>query len=451
MITKTVLATVYTTLLLGLFTFSGNALATQLNWIGHWKGEYGRQVLVEEVKKEFEFLNPGIDVNLVYDVDIEGPGDYFKQREAYVIAEMIRTGDIKWDVIFLGVTVYNYVAEILGDPDWGKKHLLDYSSIPSFRESHKEFILNTPYYREQTGGIFVGPFIEGLITCLWYNKKVASRLGLEIQEEGMTVEQFLGYAEQVSRYNATAEEKVPFFSFSSYNRVEVLFEYLFKSHFNDPQTVIELNYTEEKAKAFLDTLFLFEELSKYQPVLNENWRERPVFPWMKEYLEGNEGLFAIGGTYWYGHFRGQAPDAYTNGIPIEAPIVKYPNGLVGQYSNVWAVMKDSPNRDLAVKLLQLWSEPKIAENWIEYTKNPTGLKGHLGSVGKHADIYSGFVKNMSAKYDDMPMRYFRTPLYLFGKDCKITQQAFREDLSLILEGRKSARGYFDEVMDMHGR
>ena len=125
--------------------------AQELNWMGHWKGEYGRQVLVEEVKREFEFLHPDTKVNLVYDVDLDAPGDYFKKKVAHTIVEMIRTGDITWDVVFLGVTVYNYVAEILGDPDWGRKHLYDYSTAPGFREHHEEFILNTPYYREQTG------------------------------------------------------------------------------------------------------------------------------------------------------------------------------------------------------------------------------------------------------------------------------------------------------------
>jgi len=426
----------------------------ELNWMGHWKGEYGRQVLLEEVKKEFEFLHPEVQVNLVYDVDLDAPGDYFKKRVAHTIVEMIRTGEITWDVIFLGVTVYNYVAEMLGDPDWGRKHLLDYSTVPGFQERHKDFILKTPYYREQTGGIFVGPMLEGLFTCLWYNDKVARQLNMSIPAEGMTIEQFIGYARQLSSYNATAGEKIPFLSFSTFYRIESLFEFIFKSHFSDPQMVVELAYSEEKAKAFLDTLLIFEDLSRYQPILNEGWRELPVFPWMKDYLEGNQGLFAVGGTYWYGHFRGNAPNSYQNGIPVEPPIARYANGLVGQYSNVWAIMKNSPNREAAIDLLQLWSEPKIAEKWIDYTKNPTGLKGHLVSVSpQHSqrDVYSDFVMRMTAKYDGLPMRNYRSPMYVFGEDCKVSGLSFRENLAMILEGKKTARDYFEEVMVLHGR
>ena len=147
----------------------------------------------------------------------------------------------------------------------------------------------------------------------------------------------------------------------------------------------------------------------------------------------------------------------TNGIPIEPPIAKHANGLVGQYSNVWAVMKKSPNKKAAVELLQLWSEPKIAEKWVDYTKNPTGLKGDLFKVesrsgkGSNEDIYSGFVKDMNEKYRGMPMEYYKSPVYVFGEDCKISGSEFRESLALVLEGKMSARRYFDEVMVLHGR
>lgn len=437
-----------------LFAAPPLSYSDQLNWMGHWKGEYGRQKLVEEVKKEFEFLHPEVNVNLVYDVDLKAPGEYFKKKVAHTIVEMIKTGDVKWDVIFLGVTVYNYVAEILEDPYWGQKHLLDYSTVPGFQERHKEFIINTPYYKNQTGGIFVGPFIEGLITCLWYNKNVARQLQIDIPGQGMTINQFLGYAKKLSDYNKTADIKVPFLSFSTYYRIEALFEFLFKSHFNDPQMVVELSYSDEKAKAFLDTLLIFEELAQYQPILNDGWRELPVFPWMRDYLAGNQGLFAAGGTYWYGHFKGNAPETVDNGIPVEPPIVNYPNGLVGQYSNVWAIMKNSPNKKAAVELLQLWSEPKIAEKWVDYTKNPTGLKGNLGKVDSKSsvdDIHSDFVMKMNEKYQNMPMRNYRSPVYVFGKDCKVSGHSFRESLALILEGKLTARSYFGEVMALHNK
>ena len=440
--------------ILGCLTLSPQVFAKELNWIGHWKNELGREQLVEEVKKEFEFLHPDVRVNLVHDVDLEAPGDYFKKRVANTIVEMINSGDIKWDVVFLGITVYNYVAEILGDPDWGKKHLVDFSTVPDFFANHKTFIADTPYYREQTGGIYVGPFIEGLITCLWYNKAVAAKVGIDVLEEGMTATDFIGYAKKLSAYNQQNNTTIPLLSFSTYYRIEGLFEFMFKSQLNDPETVIEQSYSDEKARAFLDTLKIFEELSRYQPILNEGWRELGVWQWMDEYLKGENSLFAAGGTYWYGHFMGRAPEMMVHNVPIEPPVVNYPNGLVGQYSNVWAVMKDSPNRKEAIELLQLWSEPKVAQKWISYTKNPTGLRGNLASLefhSKEADVYSDFVVKMNRKYEGMPIRNFRSPTYLFGSDCKISGLSFRENLALILEGQKSAEEYFKEIMALHNR
>lgn len=440
-------------LFLGIGSSAFGAPKSQLKWMGHWKGEGKRQLLVEEVKKEFEFLNPDVEVNLVYDVDLLAEGGYYKWKVANTIAEMINSGDFRWDVVFLGIEVYNYVAEILDDQFWGAKHLVDFSTVDGFYQSHKGFIRNTPFYKQQTGGIFVGPFIEGLINCLWYNRAVARKIGLNILEEGMTTRDFLEYARKVSLYNKDQKTKTPFFNLSSFNRIEVLFEYIFKSQLEDEQHAIDLSYSEEKAQAFLKTLLYFEQLSAYQPMLNSDWRTKDFVQYQKDFLAG-AGLFLPAGTYLYGHFEGNAPQLMQNGIPLEPPTAKYKTGLVGQYSNVWAVMKNSPNRELGVKLLQLWSEPKVAEKWVAYTKNPTGLKGNLSSLSSKSydsDIYSAFVYKMIEKYEHLPMRYFRSPMYVFGPLCQITGAAFRENLALILEGKKGAREYFKEAMEIHGK
>lgn len=427
--------------------------AGELNWIGHWKGEGKREILVEEVKKEFEFLNPDIKVNLVYDSDFKGKGNYFKWNVAHTIADMIKSGKIEWDVIFLGITVYNYVAEILDDPYWGQKHLVDFEKVAGFQESQKSFLFKSSYYKDQTGGIYVGPFIEGFITCLWYNTKVADKVGLNIPNEGMSTTQFLDYAEKLASYNKKNGTEVPFFNFSNFYRIEGLFEHVFKSHFKDPEHPVELSYSPAKAKAFFETLTLFEKLSHHQPILNKGWRETNFVQYQKDFLAGG-GLFIPAGTWMYGHFEGNAPEMMANGRPVEPPSAKYTNGLVGQYSNVWAVMKNSPNKEAGISLLKLWSEPKIAEKWLIYTKNPTGLKGHLSTLSSpksRRDLYTDFVNNITAKHADFPMRNFRSPTYVFGKECKITGDSFRKNLALILEGKKTAKEYFKEAMQMHGR
>jgi hypothetical protein len=49
---------------------------------------------------------------------------------------------------------------LLKDPFWGEKYLVDFSKFDWFLQSQKSFILNTSHYKEQTGEIFVGPFIS---------------------------------------------------------------------------------------------------------------------------------------------------------------------------------------------------------------------------------------------------------------------------------------------------
>jgi hypothetical protein len=66
-------------------------------------------------------------------------------------------------------------------------------------------------------------------------------------------------------------------------------------------------------------------------------------------------------------------------IPVESPYAGRKNGLVGDYIPTFAVRRKSPNKEAAFNLFLIWSKPKIAEKWVSYTKNLTGLKGHLES------------------------------------------------------------------------
>ena len=129
-----------------------NGHGSELNWVAHWLGEEGREQLVWEVAKEFRFLYPDIDLNMEFVKTLPNEGINFKWKSAFNIFEMINSGDITTDVVYLDAIVYSHVAELLNDPDWGEKHLLDVSDQSWFQKSQKDFILSSPYYREQTGG-----------------------------------------------------------------------------------------------------------------------------------------------------------------------------------------------------------------------------------------------------------------------------------------------------------
>ena len=433
-----------------LFITQAGVQATQLNWLGHWKGEDKREQLVHEIKKNYEFLHPGTTINLEFDVDVQGEGDYYKMKVAHRIVEMIRTGKIDWDLVFCDVAVYGHVADLLDDPLWGQKHLVDFTSVPGFLESQKDFVINTPLYKEKLGGMFLGPYIEGIVFCLWHTRQAAERVGIEVRERGMTVEDFIGYARQLSDYNQKHGTRIPFLYLNSFNRIEALFEYIFKSHFTDPQLVIEEKYDAKKAEAFLATLRIFEELSRYQPLVNEGWRTLDWVECEKDFLAGN-GLFLPGGTYMYSHFRGSSPENAANGLPAEMPYAVQPNGLVGLFAHTFAVMKKSRNRDAAIELSMMWATPETAEKWVAYTRNPTGVRGNLNQPvfdRNDLDVYGRFLVDMEKQYSSLPMRNFRSPTYVFGKELPLSDDEFRNNLVLILEGKLKADDYYQTILSL---
>jgi len=84
----------------------------------------------------------------------------------------------------------------------------------------------------------------------------------------------------------------------------------------------------------------------------------------------------------------------------------------------------------------MWAEPEIAEKWVEYTRNPTGIRGNLqepvlGLVD--GDVYGEFLHDMEQQYSTLPMRNFRAPTYVFGKGIPVGEEEFRTSLALILE------------------
>jgi len=423
----------------------------QLNWIGHWKGEDKREDLVNEVKKEFEFLHPEVQLNFLYNREIDAQGDNYKWKNAYTIVEMIQTGNIKWDVIFLDVFVYDHVAELLNDPFWGSKHLVNFSNVPGFLQTQKDFLVEDPFYRNKMGGIFTGPFIEGFFYCFWYNIDVAEKVGINILERKMKIDDLLIFAKQLSEYNQKNNTSIPLIRMSTWNRLDSLFEHLFKSQFDDPKFAIDQSFNTRKEKAFRDTLLFFEQLSQFQPILNNDRKTLGWAEWKQGFLE-NKGLFAAGGTFFYSHFKATGSENYNKVRPAEYPVVKKTNGLVGIYTPVFAVMKNSPNKKAALDLLLLWSEPKIAEKWVTYTRNPTGIKGSMNDPALRTlmelkeDIYGKFLEDMMEQYSELPMRHFQQPLYVFGKKNPVSSSEFRENLALILEGKKTAEEYYNDIM-----
>lgn len=425
--------------------------AVRLSWIGHWLGEDRREQLVREIKKEYEFLHPDVTVDLVFNKELPGPEPDHKRKAAAAVVSMIRTGRIDWDIVNVDIAVYEFVAEALGDPRWTAKHLVDFSGVPGFAESQEEFIMTDPRYKARMGGIYTGPFTENYLHTLWYNTEVARRAGIAVKERGMTFEDFRGYAEQLARHNRERGTAVAFLKLGSWNRIDALFEHLFKSAFDDFEAAVAPRFSAEKGRALLRTLEAFEQVARYQPVVNAGWEQLPTNDFLSGFLLRDDALFVLGGTFMYSQFRGVSIPASTKARPVENPYLKRPNGLVGDYTPVFAVMKNSPHRDAAVDLLMSWTYPRNADKWVRYTKNLSGTRSFItnaraGDADAFGDIYERFLVDMKRANAGLPVLHFRTPTYVFGERTPVSVVELRSRLAAILEGKLTARGYYDDVM-----
>jgi ABC-type glycerol-3-phosphate transport system substrate-binding protein len=426
-----------------------------LNWIGHWKGEGKREDLVHELKREYEFLHPNVKINMVFNADLEGDDPNRKAKAADAIVKMIRTGEIDWDLVFLDAATYGLVTERLGDPSWPAEHLVDFSGVPGFPESQKNFIVEDPRYRKKVGGILTGPFIENYLMNLWYNADVAERVGLDIRERDMTFSDFKGYAEALHRYNREQGTSIAFIQIGSWNRLDFLFENIFKSLFEEFDAAVEKTFNEEKGQAFLDTLTAFEDLAKYQPILPEGWEEVSALDINRKILLDDAALFIAGGTFMYNQFVTVDPEKSLKMKPVENPVMGNANGLIGDYTPIFAVMSKSGNREVAIDFLMSWAQPKVAEKWVRYTKNLTGTKGNLSEVvsdeiDTFGDTYETYVMDMERKHGGVPMMYMREPTYVLGVDSPVSVVELRAKLAEILEGSLTARDYYEDVMRRMG-
>jgi ABC-type glycerol-3-phosphate transport system substrate-binding protein len=417
---------------------------TRLNWMGHWQGEDLRETLVHEIGREFDFLHPEIDLNLQF------PGNIFGRRSkpiaATEIARMVKEGRFDWDIIWLDDYIYQYVAEALDDDEWGKRHLVDFETVPGFAETQKEFIVRNPIYRNQTGGILVGPYIEGYVVALWYNRDVAQKIGLEIRNRGMTFEDLLGYVKAVYEYNQDAETPVAaFYEASDWTTLEMLFQALVKSEIADFHEAIEEKGSEKKRAAMLKGFRAFEQLGRYDPLIPSH--NRNIWFNSRHYVLQDEALFYVNGTWMYSHWRGIDPAGLKKMMPVQLPVFNEVEHTLGGYIPTFAVMKDSPNRDAAVELMMSWCQPQVAERWVSYTKNPTGLRGHLNEPARLVtDPYEDFQYYITKRYRSQ-LHFSANAGYLLGKQNADLQQAIRIKLRRLLTGDTTAQRAYETILE----
>jgi spermidine/putrescine-binding protein len=405
-----------------------------INWMGHWYKADKRYDLVLEIKRDFSFRNQNTRVNLQFPEQILGTND--KVVVARLIAEMIKQKRFDWDIVWMDNHIYQFVAEELNDPYWGRKHLVNFEEVPGFIHSQKPFIIEDPTYRNQTGGILVGPFIEGYYYALYYNRDLAAKIGIQPKQFGMTFEDLLGYVKAAALYNQSAEEKIPIF-FDAYDlpAMEALFQNLVKSWLADYTLSTAEQGSQQKLEAMYKGFQAFEELGKYRPLIpsyaTNAWfltRDVPL---------NDQVLFYISGTWMYSRWRDIDVAKSAKMVPTELPVFKPVNYGLGGVITTWAVMKDSPNRDAAVRLVMSMSTPRVAEKWVRYTKTPTGVAGDFSKATTGSDVYEIYQRTLSEKYGSR-MQYSFNASYLLGRNNSLLQKDIVDVLWKLLEGEITA-------------
>jgi hypothetical protein len=405
-----------------------------INWMGHWYKADKRFDLVLEMKRDFSFRNQDTRVNLQFPEQIVGTND--KVVVARLIVEMIKRKKIDWDIVWMDNHIYQFVAEELHDPFWGRKHLVNFEEVPGFVQSQKPFIIEDPGYRNQTGGILVGPYIEGYYYALFYNRDLAAKMGIQVKPFGMTFEDLLGYVKAAASYNQNAKDQIPVF-FDAYDlpSMEALFQNLVKSWLADYSATTNELGSKQKLEAMYKGFQAFEALGKYRPLIpsyaTNAWfltRDVPL---------NDKALFYISGTWMYSRWRDIDVAKSAKMVPTELPVFKPVDYCLGGVITTWAVMKDSPHREAAIRLVMSMSTPRVAEKWVQYTKTPTGIAGDFSKATLGSDVYEVYQRTLSEKYGSR-VQYSFNAAYLLGKKNSLLQKDIVDVLWKLLEGKMTA-------------
>lgn len=418
---------------------------------GHWKDEDLRENFVTETIKEFEARNPQDHVNIRWSQDFPGG----REGAIQATVEQFKTGKIGWDIIWLEPFYYQEIAASLKDMDWAKHFLVDFESVPGFKETQKSFILSDPQYRNHMNGVITGPYIEGFYQPFFYNKELTDMMGIRVKESGMTFDDLLGYFEQVSEYNKSHGTDIPILYDSGDYKGGIgygasifnIFQSLFRSEFASIAEVEDLQNSAAKMAAVKKALKSLEKLSAYKPLI-PGWKDLKWFDTRNYVLDDKAVFTACGASWMYSHWHGIDAQKTIKMVPVEMPAYQPVNHYMGGYNPMFAVAKDSPVRDEAVKLLMTFSTPNVAEKWVRYAKGPSGIKGNIssaGSVSETSDQFDRFITYITDKYGGSVFDS-KTVDYILGERYKDLTVKFNMHLGDVMDGTATADQAYQAIL-----
>ena len=417
-----------------------------LRWVGHWQGEDRRETLVREVAREFAFLHPDITVDLRFPAELMGARSKRLAAE-FIVAQLARAVP-EWDVVWLDDMIYQQVADILGDQRWGTTHLVDFRTIPGFAEAHKPFITSDPVFAAQTGGVLVGPYIEGQHIALWFNRDLAARLGIALPGSQPRWSDLVAAAQAMQAARDSGRSQAWLLTESKdWLTAQFLFQALVGSRFPDQHQAIAETADPAKRAAVREAVQAFAELARFQPLRPDHrqvlWTDTRRLP-----LD-DEVLCFIGGTWMYSHWRGLDASRMGRMLPFRLPVFAPVDHAVGGYIPTWAVLAKAPNRAAGIALLMQWCSADVAERWVAYTKNPTGLRGDLAPLALSSDPFDIFMVEMERSFGSRISRG-ANPAYALGQAGATQANAFHEILRGVLAGELSAEQGWQQMCAIAG-
>jgi hypothetical protein len=376
--------------------YSGSGIHQQnqvtVNFIGHWYGEGLREQMVRDMARAYEFEHQEITVNLKFPDEIYYDRSDFLSNQKFV-ASIVRQENPAWDIIYIN-NAYQQVADLMGDPDWAAKYLVDFSQYPEFKNNMLPELVGDSV-KKIWKGIIPGPFLEGANWALWCNNSVADKLGIQVKPFDMTFDDLLSYAQAAENYNSSHSDKITlFYESDNWKTYIALAIQLFASKCENTNEFLDLSVSERKLTLWYETLKSLEQLAVYHPMVAaekmKNWDSGAGM------LE-DKYLFFSNGSWMYNIWLSKDPEKLKQIMPTEYPVFKPVKIYVGGYLITWAVLKNSPHRDEAVKFLLSLATPDIAEQWIKYTKCPTGIKTKFES-NFGVDDFEAFTNHIAKKY-----------------------------------------------------
>ncbi len=365
-----------------------------INIIGHWLNEGKREKLMRELVNEFEFLNQDYTINLAFPEQL-----YFdrskKNSELEFNSKVITAQQADWDIIRIN-NGYSEQADYMKDPMWSKEYLVDLSQYPEFVNNTIPE-LTSDSSKKRWKGMIPGPFLEGYNWTIWYNQTLAKTLGINVKQIGMTYDDLLDYVKAIDKYNQSHKTSIiPIQECIDWSTINVLTQSLFLSEVNNINECLEDSYNEDKLKALYKTLRVFEELSKYHAWSTDY--KSTVWAKTQDYPLKHKAFFYINASWMYNIWQGIDNKEVDNMVPAELPVFKPGKVYFGGYFCTWAIPKNSPHKEDAVKFLLFMNRPDIAEKWSRYTKCSTGIKGTLSEANFGSDHFEEFISKIQQKY-----------------------------------------------------